>query len=68
MLLRMYARIWSWIESEKGQDVVEYAVLVICIALVAILGFMAFGQEVRNSYTSLAQTVSQLVARSGAAP
>ncbi len=58
MLLKYYIMLDNWLKSEEGQDVVEYAVLVIFIALIVLVGVGLFGQQMRNIYNQIANKVS----------
>ena len=58
----MLAQIMQWLaglrQSEKGQDLTEYALLVALIAIVVVLAVTFFGEEVSTFFDSLGQTVS----------
>jgi len=57
MALRIYFTIKNWLDREEGQDVVEYAVLVIFIAFVVLIGVTVFGNEMRDIYNLIADRV-----------
>lgn len=57
MLLKYYLMLNNWLKSEEGQDVVEYAVLVIFIALIVLVGVGLFGQQMREIYNQIASKV-----------
>ena len=58
----MLAQIMQWLagfrQSEKGQDLTEYALLVALIAIVVVLAVTFFGNEVSSFFSSLGATVS----------
>jgi pilus assembly protein Flp/PilA len=45
------------VREEEGQDLVEYAVLVALIAIVAVIGIRAFGVAVRDWFSNLATQI-----------
>jgi pilus assembly protein Flp/PilA len=47
----------SLVRDEEGQDLVEYAMLVALIALVAAVGVRAFGTALSGWFTGLAGSV-----------
>ena len=36
-MLELYLRIRNWLEAEEGQDLIEYALLIVLIAIVVAL-------------------------------
>ena len=50
----MIARIRLLATKDRGASMVEYALLVILIAIVAIVGVQIAGQEVSNAFGSVA--------------
>lgn len=57
MALKTYLMIKNWLQSEEGQDVVEYAVLVIFIAILVIVAVTNFGEQMKQVYNNIAQYV-----------
>jgi Flp pilus assembly pilin Flp len=49
-LLELNLRLRNWLESEEGQDLIEYALLVVLIALIALLALEPVGQTVRDVF------------------
>lgn len=49
----IHARILTAIKSEKGQTIVEYALLLILIAIVVILVVKGIGLTTNNSYSQV---------------
>jgi Flp pilus assembly pilin Flp len=47
----------SWLQREQGQEVVEYAVLLLFISLLVLVGVMAFGPQLGIAYNGLAARV-----------
>ena len=58
MTLQICLRIKNWLEREEGQDVVEYAVLVIFIVFAVLVGVSLFGPEMRDAYNGIADRVA----------
>ena len=48
----------SFRRAEDGQDLLEYALLVALIAVIAVAGVTAAGGEVDRIFTSIADTLS----------
>jgi Flp pilus assembly pilin Flp len=46
------------LRDESGQDVVEYGILIATIAIVVLLAVGAFGQQIENWFSSLAQRIT----------
>lgn len=46
--------------SASGQGMVEYALIVALVAVVAAVGYLAFGGALSNEHNSLFATVSKL--------
>ncbi|MBC7241286.1 MAG: hypothetical protein H5T60_02430 [Anaerolineae bacterium] len=57
-MLKYYLMLNNWLKGEEGQDVVEYAVLVIFIALLVLVGVGLFGSQMRDIYNQIAGKVS----------
>ena len=50
-----------FVREEQGQDVVEYALLVLGIGLVIFVGINTFGTRMNQIYIDLATAVDNLV-------
>lgn len=48
----------QWLKSEKGASMVEYALLVILIAIVALLAVSFVGTETSTMYSDISSAVS----------
>lgn len=44
----------SLLHEESGQDLIEYALIAVLIALVAITGLNGLGSSIKNYYVSIA--------------
>jgi pilus assembly protein Flp/PilA len=47
-------RLRAFVRDDEGQDLIEYALLVALISLVAVLAITQAGQAVNNIFTSIA--------------
>ncbi len=52
------ARTQSRLASERGASMVEYALLVALIAMIAFAAVVIFGQTVGNTYNDIAEKVA----------
>ena len=48
----------AWLRRDEGQDLLEYALLVALIALVAVVGITAAGQNVNTIFGDIANKLS----------
>jgi pilus assembly protein Flp/PilA len=53
MYYEVIARFFSAVRSEKGQTLVEYALLLVLIAIVVILMVQGTGKSVNNAFSSV---------------
>jgi pilus assembly protein Flp/PilA len=51
----------AFIRDEKGQDLVEYALLIAFIALACIIGLQALGGAINTTYNSLSSSLTGAV-------
>ena len=52
-LNELYVKFQSAIKSEKGQTLVEYALLLVLIAIVVILMVKGIGYQANNAYSKV---------------
>jgi len=53
-MLALYLRLRAWLtEQEEGQDLIEYALLIVLIAVVVILAITAVGGKVENVFENI---------------
>jgi Flp pilus assembly pilin Flp len=55
---RLRRALCSLVADETGQDVVEYGLIVATIALVVLIGTMAFGNQIRPWFEHLAGMIT----------
>jgi pilus assembly protein Flp/PilA len=53
-MLALWTKVTSWIQSEKGASMVEYALLVVLIAIVALVAVQIAGTEVSETFSEVA--------------
>ena len=58
-LTGLYVRCQTMVKSEKGQTLVEYALLLLLIAIVVILMLQGIGSTVNNSYSKVNSALNQ---------
>jgi Flp pilus assembly pilin Flp len=54
----MLGWIGRFVRDEEGQDLVEYAFLIVFVALVAVVGANEVGIQLREFYNRIATTIS----------
>jgi len=54
VLVRLITRLQKLVHGDEGQDLLEYALLVSLIALVAVLAITTTGQNVNTIFTNIA--------------
>jgi pilus assembly protein Flp/PilA len=52
-MLNLYLTIRNWLESEEGQDLIEYALLVVFIALIVLLALEPVGDAVSGVFVDI---------------
>ncbi len=53
----LHAQLIKWLRTQAGQDLVEYALLVALIAIVAVLAVTGAGQKVVDVFTSITSQI-----------
>jgi pilus assembly protein Flp/PilA len=57
--LALYVRVVTAVRSEKGQTLVEYALILVLIAIVVIAALTLTGQKVNNAFSNIANKLGQ---------
>jgi Flp pilus assembly pilin Flp len=65
-MLKLYLNILNWLNSDEGQDLAEYALLLGLIAVVVMVAVIALGEGIRSFFQTLATAVAAW--SSGATP
>jgi pilus assembly protein Flp/PilA len=53
-MLALYTKVTTWIKEEKGASMVEYALLVVLIAIIALVAVRLAGSEVSQTFSDIA--------------
>jgi len=56
-MLEPYLRVRDWLRSEEGQDMIEYVLLVVLIALVVIVAIPTLSNAIRRVLARIAGTI-----------
>ncbi len=57
-MLALWTKVVSWMQEEKGASMVEYALLVVLIAIVALVAVQLAGEEVSNTFSEIGSGLS----------
>ena len=58
-MLALWTKVTSWMREEKGASMVEYALLVVLIAIVALVAVRIAGTEVSETFSDIASGLDQ---------
>ncbi len=53
-MLALWTKVTTWMKDEKGASMVEYALLVVLIAIVALVAVSLAGDEVSGVFSEIA--------------
>jgi len=53
-MLALWTKVTTWVKDEKGASMVEYALLVVLIAIVALVAVTIAGEEVSETFSEVA--------------
>jgi pilus assembly protein Flp/PilA len=56
--MSLYLWLKNWLSSEEGQDLIEYALLVVLIAIVCIAAIRLVGPQISAVFTSIAGSLT----------
>lgn len=56
-MLALWTKVTSWMQEEKGASMVEYALLVVLIAIIALVAIQLAGREVSETFGDVAQSL-----------
>jgi Flp pilus assembly pilin Flp len=57
-MLSLWTKLTTWVKEEKGASMVEYALLVVLIAIIAIVAVSVAGRQVSTAFSTIATTLS----------
>jgi len=52
-MLALWTKVTTWMKEEKGASMVEYALLVVLIAIIALVAVRLAGTEVSNTFSDI---------------
>jgi Flp pilus assembly pilin Flp len=52
-MLALWTKVQSWMQEDKGASMVEYALLVVLIAIIALIAVRFAGQEVSRTFSEI---------------
>ena len=52
-MLALWTKVTSWMQEEKGASMVEYSLLVVLIAIVALVAIQLAGNEVSETFSEI---------------
>ena len=52
-MLALWTKVTTWMKDEKGASMVEYALLVVLIAIVALVAISIAGDEVSGTFSDI---------------
>ena len=55
--LALYVKVLTAVRGERGQTLVEYALILVLIALVVIVALTLTGEKVSNTFSNIASTL-----------
>jgi Flp pilus assembly pilin Flp len=58
-MLALWTKVTTWMENEKGASMVEYALLVVLIAIIALVAVALAGGEVSETFSDIASGLDQ---------
>ncbi len=58
-MLAMWTKVTSWMQSEKGASMVEYALLVVLIAIIALVAVSFAGEQVSGTFSEIGSGLDQ---------
>lgn len=52
-MLALWTKVTTWMKDEKGASMVEYALLVVLIAIIALVAVQIAGREVSSTFSEV---------------
>ena len=56
-MLSLWTKMTTWVKEEKGASMVEYALLVVLIAIIAIVAVSIAGEQVSEAFSTIADSL-----------
>jgi pilus assembly protein Flp/PilA len=58
-MLALWTKVTTWLKDEKGASMVEYALLVVLIAIIALVAVALAGEQVSSTFSEIASGLDQ---------
>ncbi len=58
-MLALWTKVTTWMKDEKGASMVEYALLVVLIAIIALVAIALAGTQVSETFSEIASGLDQ---------
>ncbi len=58
-MLALLTKVTTWMKDEKGASMVEYALLVVLIAIIALVAVALAGSQVSETFSEIASGLDQ---------
>lgn len=52
-MLALWTKVKTWMDNEKGASMVEYALLVVLIAIIALVAVALAGEQVSETFSEI---------------
>ncbi len=56
-MLALWTKVTSWMQEEKGASMVEYALLVVLIAIIALVAVSLAGTQVSETFSEIGSSL-----------
>ncbi|MDH3189373.1 MAG: Flp family type IVb pilin [Acidimicrobiia bacterium] len=56
-MLALWTKVTSWMQEEKGASMVEYALLVVLIAIIALVAVSLAGEQVSETFSEIGSSL-----------
>ncbi len=60
-IITLHNRIWTWLTREEGQGLVEYALILVLIAVVAVAALTLLGGKVTSELSTVSSSVGHAI-------
>lgn len=57
-MLALWTKVNAWLKDEKGASMVEYALLVVLIAIVALIAVSLAGSQVSETFSEIGSSLN----------
>jgi pilus assembly protein Flp/PilA len=57
-MLALWTKLTAWAKDEKGASMVEYALLVVLIAIIALVAISLAGKNVSQAFSTIATSLA----------